>query len=300
MVRRYWRIGSLSNTATVAASGGTTDPNPANNSATDTDTISANVAPAFAYTPPAGGTVNFSGGSGIGSTATATITPSIATPGNGSGALATTTTACSAPGAPFAGFTQTASAVGAAKGVDGQFTGSCTLGAMAVTQTLTCTENQGGTPVTRTFELTCPAGTTAPLTSTPLSGGTVTLPAQPLGGAASTSTITFQNANPIGVEVTCTAPAATQFAAAPGSFMVPANGSAALTVSYTSAVPGTFNGTLQCTAGAQTFTFELSGSTVSAGTVTGVTMLDTRAMQLLVLAMLGLGLLVMGTQVRRG
>ncbi|MGE5168112.1 MAG: hypothetical protein ACM3KT_05800, partial [Deltaproteobacteria bacterium] len=40
--------GSLSNTATVAAPGGVTDPNPGNNSATDTDaltTVAANIEP---------------------------------------------------------------------------------------------------------------------------------------------------------------------------------------------------------------------------------------------------------------
>ena len=39
--------GTLVNTATVAAPGGVTDPNPGNNSATDTDTITAVAASAI-------------------------------------------------------------------------------------------------------------------------------------------------------------------------------------------------------------------------------------------------------------
>jgi hypothetical protein len=94
----------------------------------------------------------------IGSTSNLTITPSIATPGVGTGAAATTTLTCTAPTAPFAGFNQTVTAVGNGPIQGGPLSGTCTRGPTAVTQTLTCTENQGGTPVTRTWPLNCPAG----------------------------------------------------------------------------------------------------------------------------------------------
>jgi uncharacterized repeat protein (TIGR01451 family) len=60
--------GSLINTATVAAPGGVTDPNPGNNSATDSDTISAAGGAAVSGTKTASGTFT------VGSTVTYTIT----------------------------------------------------------------------------------------------------------------------------------------------------------------------------------------------------------------------------------
>ncbi|MGD9583559.1 MAG: proprotein convertase P-domain-containing protein [Lysobacterales bacterium] len=115
-----------------------------------------NVPPVFAYSPAPTGTVGFVGGTSVGSLATGTITVSVATPGVGSG---TTTTTCAAPSAPFSGFGQVVSAVGAGAVSGGPLSGGCTLGPALVTQTLICTEDQDGTPVTQTFELSCPAGT---------------------------------------------------------------------------------------------------------------------------------------------
>ncbi len=115
--------------------------------------------PVFSYTPAAGSTVTATGGSGlIGSTSNLTITPSIATPGTGTGAAATTLLTCNAPTAPFSGFGQTITAVGAGAITGGPLSGTCTRGPTAVTQTLTCTERQGDTSVTRTWTLNCPAG----------------------------------------------------------------------------------------------------------------------------------------------
>jgi subtilisin-like proprotein convertase family protein len=112
----------------------------------------------FGYAPPPGSTVSGTGGGLIGSTSNFTITPSIATPGTGTGAAATTTLTCTAPTAPFAGFTQTVTAIGDGAISGGPLTGTCTRGSTAVTQTLTCSENQGGMAVSRTWTLNCPAG----------------------------------------------------------------------------------------------------------------------------------------------
>jgi hypothetical protein len=116
--------------------------------------------PVFGYTPAPSSTVTATGGSGlIGSTSNLSIAVSVATPGVGTGAPATTTLTCTAPTAPFAGFGQTVTAIGDGAISGGPLAGTCTRGATAVTQTLTCTENQGGTNVTRTWTLNCPAGT---------------------------------------------------------------------------------------------------------------------------------------------
>jgi subtilisin-like proprotein convertase family protein len=115
--------------------------------------------PVFSYTPAPGSTVTGTGGGLIGSTSNFTINVSIGTSGSGTGGAATTTLTCTAPTAPFAGFNQTVTAVGNGAISGGPLAGTCTRGPTAVTQTLTCTENQGGTPVTRTWTLNCPAGT---------------------------------------------------------------------------------------------------------------------------------------------
>jgi subtilisin-like proprotein convertase family protein len=218
--------------------------------------------PVFAYAPPPSSTVTAVGGLAIGSTGTLTITPSVATPGNGTGAAATTTTTCTAPTAPFAGFGQSVTAVGAGAISGGPLTGTCTLGAAAVTQTLSCTENRGGVPTAVSWTLECPLGQ-PPLTSTPPSGGVLTLPAQLLGGLATTAAIAFQNPGTIDATVTCTAPTTTQFNAAPLIIMVPAGGSATTTVSYfNNAGLGTFTGVMNCVGPSnQAFTFNLQGST---------------------------------------
>jgi hypothetical protein len=116
--------------------------------------------PVFGYAPTPGSTVTATGGTGlVGSTSNLTITPSIATAGTGTGAAATTTLTCSAPAAPFAGFTQTVTAIGDGAISGGPLAGTCTRGTSAATATLTCSENQGGTSVSRTWTLSCPAGT---------------------------------------------------------------------------------------------------------------------------------------------
>ncbi len=258
---------------------------------------STTAAPVFAYSPAPAATVPFTGGTTIGSTGTASIAVSIGTPGVGTGAAATTTTTCTAPTAPFTGFAQTVTAEGAGAISGGPLTGSCTLGAAAITQTLTCSENQGGTPVVRTFELNCPAGTAVPLTSTPISGSLVTLPAQVLGGPATTSLINFQNPGVAAATVTCTAPTATQFTVAPLTFPVPAAGNASTTVTYSSAVVGTFTGVLNCTAGVQAFTFNLTGTTGAPAQAVPVG--GNGVNILLALATLALGGLSLGFYTRR-
>ncbi|MDZ4812073.1 MAG: hypothetical protein SGI99_05575 [Pseudomonadota bacterium] len=113
------------------------------------------------------------------------------------------------------------------------------------------------------------SGTTgSPITSTPTSGTAIAMAAFTLGGAATTSTINFQNPNAAAGTVTCTAPAAPEFTVAPIPLSVPGMGNASVTVSFSSAAAGPFNGTLNCTgSGAETFTFPLSG-TASAVPVT--------------------------------
>jgi uncharacterized repeat protein (TIGR01451 family) len=286
----------LVNTATVTAPAGVTDPTPANNSATDSDTVSSDVPPQFAYVPAAPGPVNFTGGTTVGSTGTGTITVNVGTAGAGSGAAATTTTTCTAPGG-FTGFGQSVTAVGANPTSGGPLTGTCTLGAMAVTQTMTCTENRGGTPTTVNFDLTCPAGSAVVVDSFPTSGTTVTLPDQNLGGPATTSFINFFVAGGAGsTTVNCTAPVATQFTVAPLSFPV---GPATTTITYSSLVAGTFTGQLDCTAGAQNFTFPLVGTTIGGGPATAIPTLGEGMRYWLMLAMLGLGIGALGVYSRR-
>jgi len=107
--------------------------------------------------------VPFTGGTLVGTTGSASIAVTVATPGVGSGAAATTTTTCTAPTAPFSGFAQSVSAVGAGAITGSPLSGTCTLGAALVTQTLNCSENRGGVPTAVTFTLSCPAaGTSLP------------------------------------------------------------------------------------------------------------------------------------------
>jgi hypothetical protein len=119
-------------------------------------------APVFGFTPAPGATVSATGGTTVGSTGNLSIAPAIATAGTGTGTPATTTLTCTAPTAPFAGFGQTVTAIGTGAITGGPLAGTCTLGAAAATQTLTCVENRGGTPTTRTWTLSCPAGTAPP------------------------------------------------------------------------------------------------------------------------------------------
>jgi hypothetical protein len=247
--------------------------------------------PTFAYVPATGATVDFTGGGAIGSTGNGTITVSLGTPaGSGTGAAATTTLTCTAPTAPFTGFAQSINAVGPGALSGTTLSGSCTLGAAAATQTLTCNENRGGTANALTWTLSCPAGAATPLTSTPVSGSTVTTPPRAVGGPASTATIQFQNPGVAAATVTCTAPAATQFTVTPLSIPVPAGGSGSTTVSYTNATPGTTAGVLNCTAGAQQFTFNLSGTTLAAAAAISVPVFSGNGLWLALLMVFGLGM----------
>jgi hypothetical protein len=124
--------------------------------------------PQFGFTPAPGATVAATGGGTVGSTGALSIAVAVATAGSGTGAPATTTTTCTAPTAPFSGFGQTVTAVGTGAITGGPLAGTCTLGTAAATQTLTCSENRGGTPTTRTWTLSCPAGTAPPVASVPV------------------------------------------------------------------------------------------------------------------------------------
>lgn len=139
--------------------------------------FTVDVPPQFSYTPTPPGPVNGVHTTGtIGSTANLTINVAIGTPGSGSGAAATTTTTCSAPPAPFSGFTQTPTAVGSGPVSPTTITGTCTVAATAQNATLNCVENRGGTNVPITFNLVCPAATNVPptLTLNPPPGSTIT------------------------------------------------------------------------------------------------------------------------------
>lgn len=221
-----------------------------------------NTPPQFAYNPASGSPVNFTGGGLVGSSGNGSVAVSVGTAGAGTGAAATTTLTCTAPTAPFSGFGQTVTAVGAGAISGGPLSGTCVLGATQVTQTLTCSENRGGTPTAVSFTLTCPAGTQPPLTSTPVSGSTISLGTRSFGGAATTAPLAFQNPGSLAATVTCSAPSSPAFSVAPTSFSVPAGGSASTVISYSSTVLGVSTATLQCSANGQLFDFNLTGSTI--------------------------------------
>ena len=121
-----------------------------------------NSPPQFGYVPATGNTVVGTGGASVGSSGALSITPSIATAGSGSGAAATTTLTCTPPTAPFSGFAQTVTATGSGVISGGPLSGNCTLGATTQSQTLSCTENRGGTATAVTWTLSCPVGNAPP------------------------------------------------------------------------------------------------------------------------------------------
>ncbi len=130
-----------------------------------------------------------------------------------------------------------------------------------------------------------------PITSAPVSGTTLALPQFTLGGNATTTTVTFTNPGASAGTVTCTAPAAPEFTAAPLVINVPASGSAATTISFSSAVAGPFTSALNCTGpNGEVFTFPLTGNAVAA-LVPGVPVpgLGDTARWLLLFGVLGLG-----------
>ena len=130
-----------------------------------------------------------------------------------------------------------------------------------------------------------------PITSAPVSGTTLTLPQFAVGGAATTATVTFTNPEASIGTVTCVAPAAPEFTVAPLVINVPATGSMATTISFSSAVVGAFNSTLNCTGpNGEVFSFPLVGNAV-AGFVPSqpVPAFGDTARWLLLFGVLGLG-----------
>jgi hypothetical protein len=256
-------------------------------------------APQFAYAPAAGSTIVATGGGAVGSTGNFSIAATIGTAGTGAGAASTTTTTCTAPIGAFAGFVQSVSAVGnAATTTGGPLTGTCTLGAAAATQTLTCNENRGGTSVAQTWTLSCPAGNLLPVTSSVPDGGAVLFPSVVVGSAVPASTISFTNPNAVAAVVTCTAPAA-PFVASPLVLNLAANGgSQSVTVNVYASAPGSFASTLSCTVdgGQQSFSFALSADASSA---TPVPVANSVGYAALLVSLLFAGLLGVATVRRR-
>ncbi len=146
--------GSLSNTATITAPAGVTDPNPANNSATDTDTLSASAD--LAITVTNGVTTAIPGGS-----VTYTITASNAGPSNATGATVADTfpasLTCSWTCAGAGGGTCTASG-------SGNINGSVNLpSGGSVVYTASCAISASATgSLSNTATVTAPAGVTDP------------------------------------------------------------------------------------------------------------------------------------------
>ncbi len=146
--------GTLSNTATVTAPGGVSDPNPGNNSATDSDTLSA--AADLAITKTDGVTTANPGGS-----VTYTITASNAGPSSATGATVADTfpasLTCSWTCVGAGGGTCTASG-------SGNINGSVNLPAGgSVTYTASCTISAAATgTLSNTATVTAPAGVTDP------------------------------------------------------------------------------------------------------------------------------------------
>ena len=194
--------GSLSNTATVAAPGGVTDPTPGNNSATDIDALGANAD--LAINKSDGVTTATPGGS-----VTYTITASNAGPSSAPGAtvadtfpasLTCSTTCVGAGGGtctagPFAGNIN--DAVNLPSGGSVTYTASCTISAFAT-----------GT-LSNTATVTAPAGVTDPTPGNNSATDSDTLaPSANLGitktdgvttataGGSTTYTITASNAGP--------------------------------------------------------------------------------------------------------
>lgn len=144
--------GTLSNTATVAAPGGVTDPNPGNNSATDSDTLNASAD--LSITKTDGVTVAAPGG-----LVTYTIVASNVGPSNASGATVADTfpgsEACTWTCAGAAGGTCTASGSGNINDTVNLPSGAST------TYTASCTISTAATgSVSNTATVTAPGGVT--------------------------------------------------------------------------------------------------------------------------------------------
>jgi len=256
-----------------------------------------NIAPAFAYTPAASGTIAATGGTTVGTTGTMTLAASIATAGSGSGAAATTTTTCTAPSAPFSGFAGSVSAVGGGAISGSPLTGTCTLGASAATQTLLCSENRGGTPTPVSFQLSCPAGTLLPaqISSTPAAGlitfGTVGVSASSSRTISITNTAGV-NSNDLTVSGCSFSPTGQGFSLAgvPSLSLAP-GASGSITVNYSPLISGVANAsTLTCNvgnvAGVSTISWTLAGN----AQITNVPTLSAGALAALLVLLGGLGL----------
>lgn len=112
-----------------------------------------------------------------------------------------------------------------------------------------------------TFEvLNLPCSVGPVLTTNPVSGSTITLPPHTVGGLPSTALVDFINPGPGAATVTCMAPALPEFTVAPLSIPVAASTTASATISFSSGAVGSFNSVLNCSAGAQNFTFNLAAT----------------------------------------
>ena len=173
--------GTLSNTATVTAPAGVTDPNPGNNSATDSDTLSASAD--LAITKTDGVTTATPGGS-----VTYTITASNAGPSNAAGATVADTFPAS--------LTCTWTCVGAGGGTctasgSGNINGSVNLPAGgSVTYTAACAISAAATgTLANTATVTAPAGVTDPNPGNNSATDTDTLTAAPGASVSGTKTV---------------------------------------------------------------------------------------------------------------
>lgn len=116
------------------------------------------------------------------------------------------------------------------------------------------------------------ASAQVPITSNPVSGGTLSLPSMTVGGAATTAQITFQNPNNIAASITSCAimaPGSANFSVNPTSLALSALGSGAITVTFNSTSAGNYSANLACTGtvgmAQQAFQFVLQGSATAAG-----------------------------------
>ncbi|HEV7486850.1 MAG TPA: G8 domain-containing protein [Thermoanaerobaculia bacterium] len=174
--------GTLSNTATVTAPAGVTDPTPGNNSATDSDTLIASAD--LSITKTDGVTTITAGGS-----LTYTITASNAGPSNATGATVTdtflTSLSCTWTCAGAGGGTCTASGSGninntvnLPSGGSVTYTAACTVSALAT-----------GT-LSNTATVTAPAGVTDPTPGNNSATDTDTVSAAPGANVSGTKTVT--------------------------------------------------------------------------------------------------------------
>ncbi len=244
--------GTLVNTATITAPGGVTDPTPGNNSATDTDTLSAQADLAVTKTD---GSVTATPGAGI----AYTIVASNAGPSTAAGATVTDTF-----GAALTGMTWTCAAAG---GASCPASGSGNIGAAVTlpvggTATFTATGTVSATAtgsLVNTATVAAPGGVTDPTPGNNSATDTDTLTPQAdlaitktdgsataTPGAAITYTIVAGNAGPsavVGATVTDTFGAAltgmTWTCVAAGGASCPASGSGNIGAAVTLTVGGT-------------------------------------------------------------